>query len=49
MRQGVTLTGFEKVFWEEIFTLSLEGESVRPRNGKEVGMARVPGRENSPC
>lgn len=39
MRQGLTLAGFEKVFWEEIFTLSLEGESGRSRNGKEVGLA----------
>lgn len=36
---SLTLTGFKKVFWEEIFILSLEGESVRPSNGKEVGMA----------
>lgn len=38
MRQGLTLTGLEKAFWEEIFTLSLKGESVRPRDGEEIGV-----------
>ena len=39
MRQGLTSTGLEKTFWEEVFTLILKGESVRPRNGEENGVA----------
>lgn len=36
MRQDLTWTRLEKDFWEEIFTLSLKGESVRPRDGEDI-------------